>query len=142
MSDEAAPERQVFMVHIGGQPTLKGAELDARQGTCKIVGLTFESVKVAYTEHPTFGTEEFEFVGVSNAQLVPFSEIYLRTLGLTVPTIECPVCTGRNVRNCTTCGGKGKVLPSQVTSQQAAASPTLDRYRDGDGDHIVPTDDD
>lgn len=119
------------VVEIHPQPTLDGAALDVRQLKATIVGLTFDSVKVAYVDHHTYGTEEFEFVGCSIAQLVPFSEVMLRSIGVTVPTIECPTCTGRNVRNCSTCNGRGRVLASQVTSEQAAESPTLDKYRKG-----------
>jgi len=111
-------------------PTIKQAGQDCRQGAAHIVALTMTSVKVHYTDHPEFGTEDFEFTGCTISQLVPFSEALLYAWGAPVPTIECPICTGRNIVNCSTCGGRGQVLPSEVTSQQASASPTLDKYRD------------
>jgi len=110
-------------------PTLAVAEIDVRQSRATVTALSFESVTVAYSDHPTYGTIEFEFAGLEVHQLVPFCEAHLRTLGAPVPTVECPGCAGRNVRNCPTCNGLGKALPSQISSQQAAASPTMDKYR-------------
>jgi len=92
-------------------------------------GLKLDSVLVAYQEHPEFGTEEFEFEGCTIEQLVPFAEVTMHAAKLPIPTLACPTCTGRNVRSCTTCNGVGRVVASQVTSQEAASSPTLDKYR-------------
>jgi hypothetical protein len=124
MTDGAQP--------IAGQvvPTLERALADARKLDARVVGLKLDAVKVAYIEHPEFGTEEFEFEGASIAQLVPFAELAMRDQGLPVPTITCPHCLGGDLSCCPTCRGLGKVLPSQVTSQEAAASPTLDKYRE------------
>ncbi len=131
------------VLSIKTHPGLEQATMDVRQNKARVVGLTLTGmVKVAYVEHPTYGTEEFEFQGCTIAQQVPFSEALLRSINVAVPTVQCPKCTGRNLRNCPTCNGLGKVLASQVTSKEAAASPTLDKYRPRDGDHIVPTDDD
>ena len=126
MSDEA----KIALVPPTEHPTLEQAARDVRRSEAKIKGLTFSTVTVAYVEHPTYGTEEFEFEGCTISQLVPFSEALLRGLGVAVPTVQCPKCTGRNLRNCPTCNGLGKVLASQVTSEEAAESPSLAKYRD------------
>jgi len=115
----------------GMQPTLEGAVADACAGACEVTKLDLKgSVTVQYTDHPTYGTEEYVFTGCTIQQLVPFSEVTLRAMVLPVPTIACPKCQGRNIRNCHMCGGKGKVLPSMVSSEDAAYSTTLDKYRD------------
>ena len=127
-------ERKMVLLPVSDevqvQPTLERAAKDVRRDEATIKGLTFTSVTVAYVKHPTYGTEEFEFEGCTIAQLVPFSEALLRSINVAVPTVQCPKCTGRNLRNCPVCNGLGKVLASQVTSEQAAQSPSLAKYRD------------
>ena len=68
--------------------------------------------------------------GLSISQMVPFAEQVLFNMKVQVPTIVCPNCSGRNLRNCPTCNGLKKVLPSQVSSMEAALSPTMQRYKD------------
>ncbi len=115
-------------------PTLDAAAADARANVCKVAKLDLmeNSVTVQYTDHDTYGTEEFKFKGATIAQLVPFAEVALRSMNLPVPTIACPRCNGRNIRNCSMCHGRGRVLPSMVSSEDAAYSTTLDKYRDDD----------
>lgn len=126
---EAGPKDQQLR-SMPPWPTLDEALAHVRAREAKVVGLSMDGeLTIRYAN-----VEDIHYKGMTIAQLVPFSEVLLHGLGLTVPTIECPYCTrlGRNVRNCSSCGGKGSVLASQVTSKQAAMSPTLDRYRDSD----------
>lgn len=115
-------------------PALEAVVADARANVCKVVKLDLmeNSVTVQYTDHDIYGTEEFKFKDASIKQLVPFAEVALRSMNLPVPTIVCPRCQCRNIRNCPMCGGRGKVLPSMVSSEDAAFSPTFDKYRDDD----------
>ena len=113
---------------------LAQARLDVTERRAVVRSFNLLGSMVLVYPDPDVPEDEWEtatFEGLTPEQLVPFAEVVLYELKVPVPTIVCPTCRGSSSKFCSGCGGAGKVLPSQVSSEQAAASPSLNRYRGG-----------